>query len=109
MVLADYAKMMGSPEAVTGGNNIAGGSDPGGGSMASLNLEGKPPKSWQQLGGTSFGDFLSADMSFFTLMTGDGWPDTTLAMFEALPWMIFLFVPFMIATFFLFTQLMLAV
>lgn len=105
MVLEDYAKMVGSPEAVTGGNSI----DPGGGSMASLNLDGRPPKSWQQLGGTSFGNFFSANMSFFALMTGAGWPDITLAMFESLPWMIFLFIPFMIATFFLFTQLMLAV
>eukprot|EP00928_Gymnodinium_smaydae_P090654 TRINITY_DN7441_c0_g2_i3.p1 TRINITY_DN7441_c0_g2~~TRINITY_DN7441_c0_g2_i3.p1 ORF type:complete len:616 (-),score=172.10 TRINITY_DN7441_c0_g2_i3:1522-3177(-) len=59
--------------------------------------------------GENFADIWACLRTFFTIAAGAGFPDRTDDAMRNLRWTPFLFFPFMLLTFFLFTQIMLAI
>lgn len=64
---------------------------------------------WQQIGGDGFGSFQDTLLNFFVICTGAAYPDNVVGLLKQSRGYAFVIYPFMIMTFFLFTQLMLAI
>jgi len=63
----------------------------------------------QAVGGAEYGSFLASVGSLTVMMTGANFPDGMLELVDKFRWTTLVFYPFMALTFFLFTELMLAV
>jgi len=68
-------------------------------------LIGASPSAAVAFGGEHFGTFEDSVISFFTIMTGAGFPEITMAMIDQFPWTILLFFPFVIFTFYVLSNL----